>query len=231
MNKKLYNNAVPDHAGGGTVKFTTPWRYHAYIDSVEDREDGGTPPFLQGIRAALCFKLKKEMGVENIMKREEELVGKVFERLSTVENLHILAPKLTHRIGAISFYIDGLHFNLGVKLLNDYFGIQVRGGCACAGTYGHYLLGIDQTQSDQIIERLAKGELFVRPGWIRLSLHPTFTDKELDFILDGIEYVARNFVTMAQGYTYNTRKNIFAANEYSDTFETKFIDQIYHAAF
>lgn len=231
LNKKLYNNAVPDNAGGGTVKFTTPWRYHAYIDSVEDREDGGTPPFLQGIRAALCFKLKKEMGIENILKREEELVAKVFERLSGIDNLHILAPKLTHRIGAISFYIDGLHFNLGVKLLNDYFGIQVRGGCACAGTYGHYLLGINQQQSDEIIERLGRGELFVRPGWIRLSLHPTFTDQELEAILDGIEYVAKNFNAMAENYTYNTRKNIFSCNDYTDDFETSFMNTIYQTAF
>ena len=231
MNKKLYQNAIPDHSGGGTVKFTTPWKYHEYIDHVEDREDGGTPPFLQGIKAALCFKLKKEMGVENILKREEAIIEKVFARLNNIENLHILAGNLTHRVGAISFYIDGLHFNLGVKLLNDYFGIQVRGGCACAGTYGHYLLNIDQQQSDSIIDRLHKGELFMRPGWIRLSIHPTHSDEEIETILKGIEYVAKHHVPLAEQYTYNTRKNIYHCHSYTNSFEEDFLDAVYKTAF
>ena len=231
MNKKLYQNAIPDHAGGGTVKFTTPWKYHEYIDNVEDREDGGTPPFLQGIKAALCFKLKKEMGVENILKREEAIIQQVFARLTKIENLHILAENLTHRVGAISFYIDGLHFNLGVKLLNDYFGIQVRGGCACAGTYGHYLLNIDQQQSDAIIDRLHKGDLFVRPGWIRLSIHPTHTDEEIETILKGIEYVALHHEKLAEQYTYNTRKNIYHCHSYANRFEEDFMDAVYNTAF
>jgi selenocysteine lyase/cysteine desulfurase len=231
MNKKMYNNAVPDHSGGGTVKFTTPWKMHIYIDSVEDREDGGTPPFLQGIKAALCFKLKKEMGVENIMKREAEMVDKVLNKLTSIPNLHVLAANIPHRVGAISFYIDGLHFNLGVKLLNDYFGIQVRGGCACAGTYGHYLLKIDQAQSANIVERLAKGELFVRPGWIRLSLHPTFTDEEINYLLESIEFVANHFEQLAKNYTYNTKKNIYHSNHHTDHFEKKFIDEIYETPF
>lgn len=231
MNKKLYRNAVPDNSGGGTVKFTTPWRFHEYIDNVEDREDGGTPPFLQGIKAALCFKLKNEMGVENILKREEALVEKVLSKLSEIENLHILAPNLKHRIGAVSFYVDGLHFNLGVRLLNDYFGIQVRGGCACAGTYGHYLLDINQEQSNSIIERLHQGELFVRPGWIRLSLHPTMTDEEIDYLLQSIQYVAENFGDLAKDYTYNTRKNIYFCNTHNDEFEANFIEEIYETPF
>jgi len=231
MSKRLYKNTVPDHSGGGTVKFTTPWRFHEYIDNVEDREDGGTPPFLQGIRAALCFKLKKEMGVENILKREEAILEKVFARLKPIPNLHILAENLTHRVGAISFYIDDLHFNLGVKLLNDHFGIQVRGGCACAGTYGHYLLNIDQQQSNTIIERLHKGELFVRPGWIRLSIHPTHTDEEIETILTGIEYLAANHQEMAKQYTYNTKKNIFHCHTHSSSFEEDFVESVYGGVF
>lgn len=231
MNKKLYCNAVPDNSGGGTVRFTTPWKFHEYIDSVEDREDGGTPPFLQGIRAALCFKLKKEMGVENLMKREEEILSKVFDRLEKIPNLHILAGNIKHRAGAVSFYIDDLHFNLGVKLLNDYFGIQVRGGCACAGTYGHYLLNINREQSDHIINRLHQGELFMRPGWIRLSVHPTHSDEEIESILKGIEYVAENHQTLSKKYTYNTKKNIFHCNDYESNIEEDFLNKVYEVPF
>lgn len=228
MNKRLYANTVPDHAGGGTVKFTTPWKFHEYIDSVEDREDGGTPPFLQGIRAAMAFALKKEMGTDNLLKREAAIIDQVFHRLEKIPNLHILAGSLRHRVGAISFTIDGLHFNLGVKLLNDHFGIQVRGGCACAGTYGHYLLNISREESDTIIKRLHQGELFVRPGWIRLSVHPTHTDEEINAILTGIEFVAANFQKMAEQYTYNTKKNIFHHQGYESHFEDDFVRGLFH---
>lgn len=231
FNKALYHNSVPDHSGGGTVRFTTPWKFHEYIQSIEDREDGGTPPFLQGIRAALCFKLKKEMGTENMMKREEAMLEKAFDRLTKIPNLHILAGNIRKRIGCISFYVDNLHFNLGVKLLNDYFGIQVRGGCACAGTYGHYLLNISREQSDHIIERLHQGELFMRPGWIRLSLHPTHSDEEVETILRGIEYVAANHEQLSEAYTYDTRKNIYQCDSYDGNFEDDFIDTIYNKRF
>ncbi|MBK8145036.1 MAG: aminotransferase class V-fold PLP-dependent enzyme [Bacteroidetes bacterium] len=231
LNKKLYDNAVPDHSGGGTVKFTTPWKFHEYIDSVEDREDGGTPPFLQGIRAALCFKLKHEMGVDNIVKREEVLVETVMNGLGAVENIHILAGNLRHRIGAISFYIKDLHYNLGVKLLNDYFGIQVRGGCACAGTYGHYLLNINKEQSSTILAAIHKGELFVRPGWIRLSLHPTFTDKEVDYLIESISFIAKNFKELVQNYTYNPKKNIFECRNEQSSFQSNFITELYEVPF
>jgi len=231
LNTALCQNTIPDHSGGGTVRFTTPWKTHEYYANVEDREDGGTPGFLQGIKASLCFKLKKEMGVAQILHREMLMLKKVFQQLKTIPNLHILASEVEHRIGAISFYVDGLHFNLGVKLLNDYFGIQVRGGCACAGTYGHYLLNIDRDQSTEILNQINQGNLFVRPGWIRLSIHPTMTDVELDTILNAIAYVAEHFEEMAKDYTYLPKKNIFKHNTFESSFETNFLHNLYEKPF
>jgi selenocysteine lyase/cysteine desulfurase len=144
FNKKLYNNMVPDCPGGGTVSWTNPWGEHKYIDNIEDREDGGAPGFLQIIKTALAIQLKDEMGIDNILKREHEIVEYVFDSLQNVPNIKILAAQHQERLGVISFFIDDLHFNLGVKLLNDRFGIQTRGGCSCAGTYGHFLLHVDQ---------------------------------------------------------------------------------------
>jgi selenocysteine lyase/cysteine desulfurase len=218
FNKCLYQNTIPDHSGGGTVTFTTPWKYHAYIENIEDREDGGTPPFLQGIKTAMCFKLKKEMGVENMLQREQELVEIAFEKLNSIPNLHILQENITHRIGSISFFIDDLHFNLCVKLLNEYYGIQVRGVCACAGTYGHYLLKISQEESCRIMNQLKEGVLAARPGWIRLSLHPTMSNEELNYILDRIAYVAEHFETLGKDYEYIKNKNIFRHKNYDGSF-------------
>ncbi|MEL6989420.1 MAG: aminotransferase class V-fold PLP-dependent enzyme, partial [Bacteroidota bacterium] len=134
FNEKLYENKIPDHPGGGTVDWTNPWGEHKYVDNIEAREDGGTPPFLQTIRTAMCCQLKNEMGVENIHQREEELLNIIWRKLDQIPNLHILGNSHRNRLGVISFYIDGLHYNLGVKMLKDHFGIQVRGGCSCAGT-------------------------------------------------------------------------------------------------
>ena len=144
---KLYKNKIPDNPGGGTVDWTNPWGGHKYIEEIESREDGGTPAFLQTIKVALCFQLKEEMGVENILKREKEILNIIWERFDKIPNLRLLAHKHRNRLGVISFYIDDLHYNLGVKILNDRFGVQVRGGCSCAGTYGHYLLHVSEQQS------------------------------------------------------------------------------------
>lgn len=227
VNKNLIQNTIPDNSGGGTVKFTTPWKTHEYLENIEEREDGGTPPFLQGIRAALCFKLKKEMGVKNILAREEQIINKLFDALRPIENLHILQDNIRHRVGAISFYIDNLHFNLGVKLLNDYFGIQVRGGCACAGTYGHYLLNIDREQSSYILSKINEGELIARPGWIRLSVHPTYTDEEVQYIIESITFLAQHHEEMGANYEYIKSKNIFLHKSYQDTSSEKFLNEVY----
>jgi len=126
------------------------------------------------------------MGTVNIRRRESELIGSTFKKLSEIEGLHILAGNIKERLGVFSFYVDNVHHNLVTKLLNDRFGIQVRGGCSCAGTYGHFLLNVDFKMSKEITDRIDAGDLSMKPGWVRLSLHPTMTNDELKFILDAI---------------------------------------------
>lgn len=212
FNKKLYKNLVPDNPGGGTVSYTNPWGDHDYIDDIETREDGGTPGFLQAIKIALSIELKEKMGVQNILDREHELTDIIFKKLATIANLKILAPNHTDRLGVISFYIEDAHYNLVVKLLNDRFGIQTRGGCSCAGTYGHYLLNVDQTTSKSIELKILEGCLIERPGWIRMSIHPIMTNEEIEFICDSIKEVANNFKKWAADYTYNPSKNEYVHN-------------------
>ncbi len=219
FNKKLYKNLVPDNPGGGTVSYTNPWGDHDYIDDIETREDGGTPGFLQAIRIALSIKLKEQMGVGNILGREHELNAIVFERLSRISNLRVLAPGHTDRLGVISFYIEGAHYNLVVKLLNDRFGVQTRGGCSCAGTYGHYLLNVDQNTSKSIEQKILEGCLMERPGWVRMSMHPTMTDGEARFICDDIAEVAENFGQWQRDYAYSPTKNEYIHNSGPNTEE------------
>lgn len=209
FNSAIYSNSVPDNPGGGTVDWTNPWGEFKYVDDIEAREDGGTPGFLQTIRTALCIELKNDIGVENIEKREKELVQIAFSELEKIEGVHILADNIRKRLGIISFYMDHLHFNLASKLLNDQFGIQVRGGCACAGTYGHFLLNVSHDQSNKITEKINFGDLSQKPGWIRLSLHPTMTNDELYFITDAIQQVQKNHHVWEKDYTYNHKTNEF----------------------
>ncbi len=209
FNSSLYKRKIPDHPGGGTVDWTNPWGEHKYVNDIEAREDGGTPGFLQTIKAALAIKLKEEMGTDKILKREEELLKIAFAEFSKLPSIHILAPEFEHRLGVISFYVEDIHYNLMVKLLNDKFGVQVRGGCSCAGTYGHYLLHVDPTRSKRITDKINQGDLSEKPGWVRLSLHPTMTDDELNIIMDGIREIIENINEWQKDYTYSSKTNEF----------------------
>jgi selenocysteine lyase/cysteine desulfurase len=209
FNSELYKNKVPDQPGGGTVDWTNPWGEYKFIDDIEIREDGGTPGFLQAIRAALSIDLKNRMGVSNIRKREEELLKIAFRELASIPGLHILADNVTDRLGVISFYLDSIHYNLVVSLLSDRFGIQVRGGCACAGTYGHYLLDVSFEKSQKITNRISSGDLSEKPGWVRLSLHPTMKDQELVYIADALRQISNKHNEWSRDYTYNKHTNEF----------------------
>ncbi|MCD6090441.1 MAG: aminotransferase class V-fold PLP-dependent enzyme [Bacteroidales bacterium] len=209
FNKALYTNNVPDNPGGGTVDWTNPWGQYKFIDNIEAREDGGTPGFLQAIRIALAIQLKEKMGIEKIHKREDQLIKKAFAGLSKIPKLHILSEHVKNRLGVISFFIEDVHFNLVVKILNDRFGVQVRGGCACAGTYGHFLLGVTPEKSKEISEKITSGDLSEKPGWVRLSLHPTMTDAELDIVIYGIGQLVENYTEWSKDYIYNPKSNEF----------------------
>jgi selenocysteine lyase/cysteine desulfurase len=203
FNKKLYNNKLPDQPGGGTVTYSNPWGMHVYVADIETREDGGTPPILQGIKAALCICLKKAMGTARIRAREKELLSIIFDRFKSINNVKVLEGEVAERLGVVSFIIDGAHYNMVVKLLNDRFGIQARGGCSCAGTYGHYLLQVSEATSLQILVASQGGDLENKPGWVRLSFHPTMTNEEVHFIMDAVGQIAANHRAWVQDYQHS----------------------------
>jgi len=209
FNKNIYHNLVPDQPGGGTVVYTNPWKVNEYVNNIEQREDGGTPPFLQGIKAAMCIRLKEAMGIENIQLRKQELLTAAFNRFSAIKGVEVLEGNVTKRLGVIAFVVHGAHYNLITKILNDRFGIQTRGGCSCAGTYGHKLLKVDKKSSYKILHAIRQGNVLCKPGWVRLSIHPTMTDCEIDFIMDAIELTACNFKEWMKDYAC-----IPATNEY-----------------
>ncbi len=205
----MYKNEVPDNPGGGTVDWTNRWGKYKYVDDIETREDGGTPGFLQSIKTALCFDLKDKMGIENIKKREEEILKLAFEGLDKISELRILADNVRERLGVISFYVENIHYNLLVQILNDKYGIQTRGGCACAGTYGHFLLEVSYEKSQEITDKINHGDLSDKPGWVRWSLHPTMTNDEVEIMISALNEIVTNIESYKNDYILVQRSNIF----------------------
>jgi selenocysteine lyase/cysteine desulfurase len=155
------------------------------------------------------MELKETMGMGHIMQREEELVKMVMLGLHDIPGISILAENPVHRLGIISFYHSDIHFNLIVKLFSDRFGIQVRGGCTCAGTYGHFLLAVNYDRSHQITEKINRGDLSEKPGWVRVSLHPVMTNAEVYYFLNALKEIVLNHAAWGKDYIYDPQKNEF----------------------
>lgn len=221
FNEKLYKSDVPDNPGGGNVKITNPWGIYHYSDSIEVKEDGGTPGFLQVMRVALALKLKDQMAIENIKNREKELLNLCYSEFQKIPGLSILGDLKTERIGCVSFLIEDIHYNLIVRLLNDRFGVQVRGGWSCASTYAHYLFNINEAQSNKITEDLLQKNQTNKPGWVRLSLHPIMTNEEVLFISDAIQQVVLNHKEWQKDYQYNTSTNEYESIIKEETIENE----------
>jgi selenocysteine lyase/cysteine desulfurase len=143
------------------------------------------------------------MGTDKMLQREEEILRVIFDRFAQMKNVHVLEGGVKKRLGVVAFIIPGAHYNLVVKMLNDRFGLQTRGGCSCAGTYGHRLLQVDERRSYEIWNQIRRGDLGSKPGWVRLSVHPTMTDAEIEFIMDAIELTAAYWPKWAKDYQYD----------------------------
>ncbi len=228
FNQSLYRIEIPDNPGGGTVDWTNPWGERKYVENIEAREDGGTPAFLQTMKAAMVIQLKETMGVENILKREEEQLELVWEKLKAIPGLHILAGNHKKRLGVISFYIEDLHHNEIVKLLNDKFGIQMRGGCSCAGTYGHYLLNVAPDVSHRITDKINQHDYSEKPGWVRFSMHPSMTNEELEYIVEAIQTLVDNYSEWIKDYNHN---KCFSTIHYKEDGRSQFIHQTIDSIF
>ncbi len=228
FNEALYNNKCPDIPGGGTVSFTSPWYKHDYITDIEVREDGGTPPFIQGIRAAMAIRLKESMTVKRIKERKNQLLQLFFDQFEGVEDIHFLANNKRDRHGIVSFYVQDLHYNLLTKVLNDRYGIQVRGGCACAGTYGHILFDLDINSSNRMREYILKGDNTYKLGFVRVSLHPTLSNDQCLYIAESIKDIINDKEFWKTEYVYdNAHNEYYHAKQSISTTEDHILDRIY----
>lgn len=193
VRRELLRNRVPTVPGGGTVAYVNPTE-HRYLDDVEHREEGGTPAIVESIRAGLVFQLKQAVGSEEIRRREDDFIRRAVASWTRHPNIEVLGNLESERLSIVSFVIryEGryLHHNLVVALLNDLFGIQARGGCSCAGPYGHRLLGIDIDRSHEFEREIARGCEGIKPGWVRVNFNYFISEEVFDFIVNAVEFVA-----------------------------------------
>lgn len=203
---KWFRNAVPAIPGGGTVSFVTP-DDHVYVSDIERREEAGTPAIIESIRAGLVVSLQQQVGTEVIEARERDMARYVMQRLQAIPGVQVLGSAEAERLPIFSlrFWHEGkeLHYGFIVSLLNDLFGIQVRGGCSCAGPYAHHLLDLSAQQSKAIENAVGQGASVMRPGWVRLNFNYFIDDEERDFLLTAIDLVARYGWRLLPFYCYD----------------------------
>ncbi len=207
--RDLFDNRVPSVPGGGTVAYVNPTE-HRYLADIEHREEGGTPAIVESIRAGLVWQLKEAVGVDVIRERETSFIERAIARWDQHPTIDVLGSHRAHRLSIVSFVIRApgtparhLHHNFVVALLNDLFGIQARGGCSCAGPYGHRLLGIDLDTSHAFEREIARGCEGIKPGWVRINFNYFISEAVFEFLLDAVELVASDGWRLLDDYDFD----------------------------
>ncbi len=204
--RELFTNRVPAVPGGGTVWFVSGTD-HGYLEDVEHREEGGTPAIVESIRAGLVFQLKESVGTERIRELEESFIHRAIASWTENENIEVLGNLDADRLSIVSFVVRNgnryLHHNYVVALLNDLFGIQARGGCSCAGPYGHRLLGIDDETSRAFQEVIRRGCEGIKPGWVRVNFNYFISEAAFDYIIEAVQLVAVDGWKLLPSYAFD----------------------------
>ncbi|MFQ5557559.1 MAG: aminotransferase class V-fold PLP-dependent enzyme [Acidimicrobiales bacterium] len=203
--RELFTNRVPDIPGGGSVAYVNPTT-HDYLPDIEHREEAGTPNIVGSIRAGLVFQLKEAVGATEIRRREDDFVDRAIRSWEANPVIEVLGSHEAERLSIVSFVVRHghryLHHNLVVALLNDLFGIQSRGGCSCAGPYGHRLLGIDLDRSQHFEREINRGCEGIKPGWVRVNFNYFIAEETFCYIVDAVHLVASEGAVLLPFYRF-----------------------------
>lgn len=207
VRRELLTNRVPAVVGGGTVAYVNPDE-HVYLDDPEHREEAGTPAIVESIRAGLVFQLKQAVGIDVIRAHEEHFLQRALQAWRDEPGIEILGNLQAERLSILSFVVRRpggryLHHNLVVALLNDLFGIQARGGCSCAGPYGHRLLGIDLDRSHEFEREITRGCEGIKPGWVRVNFNYFVSPDVVDYVIEAVRLVARDGWRLLPDYRFD----------------------------
>ncbi|RRJ84812.1 aminotransferase class V-fold PLP-dependent enzyme [Aestuariirhabdus litorea] len=213
VNRALLTNPVPSVPGGGTVSWVSPVS-HSYLPAGERREEGGTPAIVESIRAGLVFQLKDAVGADTIEALEHQWVSRALGRWTQHPAIEVLGDLHKPRTSILSFQIRHgervLHHGFVTALLNDLFGIQVRGGCSCAGPYGHELLGMDLQTSGALEESILRGDKVLKPGWVRLNFNYFIGEETFDYLVRAVELVADYGWRLLGHYQFDGQRGVWS---------------------
>ena len=208
VRRGLARNRVPTVPGGGTVAFVDPVGQR-YLDDPVAREEGGTPGIVESVRAGLVVALKQAVGTDLIQAREQRLLRRALDRWRQNPDLELLGSLEAPRLPIVSFRVRHggryLHHELVVAMLDDLFGIQARGGCSCAGPYGHRLLSIGPDRSLALSEQAGRGFMGIKPGWVRLSFNYFISDAEAGFLVEAVDLLAADGHRLLDDYGFDPR--------------------------
>ncbi|HET6167203.1 MAG TPA: aminotransferase class V-fold PLP-dependent enzyme [Marmoricola sp.] len=213
VRRSLLTNRVPDVPGGGTVAYVNPVD-HRYVEDPVQREEGGTPAIVEAIRAGLVFQLKDAVGIDVIRAHEEDYLHRAVAAWQQEPTIQILGNLTAERLSIVSFVVKApsgrhLHHNFVVTLLNDLFGIQSRGGCSCAGPYGHRLLGIDLERSHEFEHEIASGCEGIKPGWVRVNFNYFISETTFQYVVDAVRLVARHGWRLLGHYRFDVAAGLW----------------------
>ncbi len=218
VKEALLTNRVPAVVGGGTVSYVSPDK-HRYVQNPERREEGGTPAIVESIRAGAVFALKDGIGADRIEAIEEQLVRRALAHFAEIDEVEVLGPDGDRRLGIFSLRFHrgrrDLHHGFVTALLNDLFGIQARGGCSCAGPYGHDLLAIDLATSESLAALVERGYDCLKPGWVRVNLHFAAGEDEIDYLLKALSLVAEHGWRLLPSYRLDPARGVWTHRESS----------------
>ncbi len=207
VRRELLRNSVPAVVGGGTVSFVSATEHH-YVADPAHREEAGTPAIVESIRTGLVFALKDAVGTDVIAAHECDFATRAIHTWRQHPNIAVLGNPDADRLSIVSFLLRGrrypyLHHNAVVAMLNDMFGIQARGGCSCAGPYGHLLLGIDPDRSHDIDEQIGQGREGIKPGWVRVNCNYFLTEEEFGYLVDAVWLLADHAERLLPYYLFD----------------------------
>lgn len=212
VNEAVLNNSIPAVPGGGTVSFVSP-EGHRYTSDIERREEGGTPAIVESVRAGLVFQLQQQVGAKKIEALEHDFMQRALSRWAQHPAIEVLGNGATDRLSICSFQINHqgqpLHYGFVVALLNDLFGIQARGGCSCAGPYGHSLLGLDMATSRALEKQMLAGEMVLRPGWTRMNFNYFIDEDTFEYLLRAVELVAEHGWRLLPFYQFDQAAGVW----------------------
>ena len=143
----------------GTTWEDLPWKFEA-----------GTPPVAEAVGLTAAIDYLEDVGMAAVQRREEELAGYAYDRLSEFDDIEIYGPK-EDRGGLVSFNLDGVHAHDLSSILDDH-GVAVRAGDHCTQPL-HDILDV--------------------PASTRASFYLYNTEAEIDELVDGVETARKLF--------------------------------------